>query len=78
MLEFTESDAIERVEEIGQEFANDVNDGYTPVLYEGIMFHEYADGERILVYNATLEDDTEVTFSWHCTLTCATRKKRER
>lgn len=76
MLEFTESDAIDRVYEIGQAFANDVNDGDGPVLYEGILFHEYDNGEGILVYNATLEDGSEVEFSWLATLMRQTRKKK--
>lgn len=75
MLEFTESDAIERIEEIGQAFANDLNDGYGPVLYEGITFNEYDHGEGILIYNATLEDGSEVVFSWVATLISQTRKK---
>lgn len=75
MIEFTESDAIARVEEIGQAFANDLVGDDGPILYEGITFDEYSNGEGILIYNATLEDGSEVVFSWVATLISQTRKK---
>jgi hypothetical protein len=75
MHEFTESDAISRVEDIGQAFGNDLNDSDGPVLYEGIMFHEYSSGGGILVYSATLEDHSEVEFRWSATLIQKMHKK---
>lgn len=58
----TEDEALDRVTEIGQAFANDLNDGDGPVLYEGL---DVTGGdEPVLSYQATLEDGTEVVYRW--------------
>jgi len=62
----TEPEALERISEIGQAFANDVNDGDGPVAYEGfVVTKEPETGKYILQYNATLDNGTELAFSWY-------------
>jgi hypothetical protein len=64
MTEFTESDAIERVYEIGQAFANDLNDGDGPTLYEGFSAHLEDDNSVIFTFSAMLDDGREVEYVW--------------
>jgi hypothetical protein len=66
--DFDEGMALERVSEIGQAFANDYHDGEAGpednnIAFEGVIVTERG-ADDILVYNATLEDDTEVQFAW--------------
>jgi hypothetical protein len=56
-----EEEALGRLENIGQAFANDYNDGDGPD-FEGFTIEQ---GEvTFLVYNATLENGIEVEFVW--------------
>lgn len=62
----TEPEALERISEIGQAFANDVNDGDDTVAYEGFVInHEPETGKYILKYGATLDNGSKVEFSWY-------------
>lgn len=59
----TEEEAFDRITEIGTAFANDLNDGDSKVLYEGV--HVEWDGHTsTLNYSATLENGTEVVWRW--------------
>lgn len=64
----TEEEALDRVDEIGTAFANDLNDGGSSVLYEGVRTYYTQSGELVLVYNATLEGDEKVSFMWRMEL----------
>jgi hypothetical protein len=68
MTEFTENDAIERIYEIGQAFANDLNDGDGPTLYEGLAAHDDGDNGVIFIFSAMLEDGREIEYVWHAKL----------
>lgn len=66
MLEFTESDALDRIDEIGQAFANDLNDGDGPD-YEGLHTSIDKDGNIMLTYVGTFIDEDQehdVKFYW--------------
>lgn len=61
----TEEEALLRVHEIGQAFANDLNDGDTEVNYEGLSVtlpSECTYG--VLEYEATMADGTVHTWTW--------------
>ena len=62
----TEDEAFNRITEIGQAFANDLNDGDGPVIYEGLSAYPGSQG-GILEYQATLDDGSTVTWRWHLT-----------
>lgn len=67
-----EDEALERVDSIGQAFANDLNDGDGLVVYEGVSV---TDGGNTLLYSATLEDGTEIEHRWYLTHVGYSEKK---
>jgi hypothetical protein len=74
MVTMTEDEALERVDEIGQAFANDLCDDDSEILYEGLITHvpvagpNKREGVRFLEYTATFEDGSKYTFRWVLTL----------
>ena len=65
MAEMTYDEILDRIEEIGTAFANDLNDGDNRVLYEGLDVT--GDGE--LRYTATLDNGTKVEARFKFDLT---------
>jgi hypothetical protein len=56
--------ALDRIDDIGSAFANDLNDGDSIVNYENLYTYEDDYGNIILTYHASLEDGRDVEFEW--------------
>lgn len=67
-----EEQALDRVDEIGQAFANDLNDGDSGVLYEGLHTVYDRAGNLNLVYSATLDSGDKISFTWRMDLAYTT------
>ena len=60
----TEEEALTQIDEIGQAFANDLNDGDGPVSYHGLVTLYDDAMNLVLEYSATLDDGSQHTFRW--------------
>jgi hypothetical protein len=60
----TEEEALTQIDEIGQAFANDSNDGDGPVRYHGLATDYDEALNLVLEYEATLDDGSRHVFRW--------------